>query len=226
MSNKEPMWRKVLAARPGMSEAEARKTASRLMQCRRDILRRCTDPRNKDYGRYGERGITVCDDWSDPVNGRRNFLDWSLGSGWEPGLTIDRKDNNAGYSPGNCRWATSLEQSYNRRSNVSINLDIPSKVLQRILKIDGIRFRALLDEGQTAVEERLVDAVSKDYLDNTRDRKPRLYRGCCPCCGEPTTTVYRRKARNGKLVIIGCPRCVQTIDTYAAAVEAGVFDIK
>lgn len=221
---KEPMWRKVIAARPGMSEAEARKTASRLMQCRRDILRRCTDPRNKDYGRYGERGITVCDDWSDPVNGIRNFLDWALGSGWEPGLTIDRKDNNSGYSPANCRWATSLEQSYNRRSNVSINLDIPSKVLQRILKIDGIRFRQLLDEGQTAVEGKLIDAVSKDYLDNNRDRKPRLYRGCCPVCGEPTTTVYRHKARNGKWVVIGCDHCIQKTDTYAAAVEAGVFD--
>ena len=224
MSNKEPMWRKVLASCPGMSEQEARRTAKTLMQCRRDILRRCTDPRNKDYGRYGERGITVCDDWSDPVNGIRNFLDWALNSGWKPGLTIDRKDNGAGYSPDNCRWATPVEQSYNRRSNVSINLDIPSKVLQRILKIDGIRFRALLDEGRTAVEERLVDAVSREYLDNNRDRKPRLYRGCCPCCGEPTETVYRRKAKNGKWVVIGCPSCVKQMDTYAAAVEAGVFD--
>lgn len=226
MSNKEPMWRKVIAARPGMSEAEAKKTATTLMQCRRDILRRCTDMKNKDYGRYGERGITVCDDWSDPVNGIRNFLDWALGSGWEPGLTIDRKDNNSGYSPENCRWATSLEQSYNRRSNVSISLEVPVKVLQRVLKIDGIRFKALLDEGQTAIEEKLVDAVSREYLDNNRDRKPRLYRGCCPCCGEPTENVYRRKAKNGKWVVIGCPSCVQTIDTYAAAVEAGVFDIK
>lgn len=224
MSNQNPMWRKVIEARPGMSENEAKKTASKLLQCRRDILRRCTDPRNKDYGRYGERGITVCDDWSDPVNGIRNFLDWALGSGWEPGLTIDRKDNNAGYCPDNCRWATSLEQSYNRRSNVSISLDIPSKVLQRILKIDGIRFRELLDEGKTAVEERLVASVSKDYLDSNRDRKPRLYRGCCPCCGEPAEHVYRRKARNGKWVVIGCKHCVQTTDTYAAAVEAGVFN--
>lgn len=224
MSNNEPMWRKVIAARPGMSEAEAKKTAKKLLQCRRDILRRCTDKSNKDYGRYGERGITVCDDWSDPVNGIRNFLDWALASGWEPGLTIDRKDNDAGYSPDNCRWATSLEQSYNRRSNVSINLDIPSKVLQRILKIDGIRFRELLDEGKTAVEERLVASVSKDYLESNRDRKPRLYRGCCPVCGEPATTVYRHKARNGKWVVIGCDHCIQKTDTYAAAVEAGVFD--
>ena len=221
---KEPMWRKVLAARPGMSEAEARKTATALLQCRRDILRRFTDPRNQDYGRYGERGITVCDDWADPKNGAYNFISWALSSGWKPGLTIDRRDNNSGYSPENCRWATSVEQAYNRRSNVSINLDIPTKVLQRILKIDGIRFRQLLDEGQASIEEKLVDAVSREYLDNNRDRKPRLYRGCCPVCGEPTTTVYRHKARNGKWVVIGCRSCVQTTDTYAAAVEAGVFN--
>lgn len=223
---KEHMWRKVIAARPGMSEAEAKKTAKKLLQCRRDILRRCTDKSNKDYGRYGERGITVCDDWSDAEHGSENFLRWALSSGWKKGLTIDRKDNNSGYSPDNCHWATSLEQSYNRRSNVSINLDIPTKVLQRILKIDGIRFRELLDEGKAAVEERLVASVSKDYLESNRDRKPRLYRGCCPCCGGPTETVYRRKARNGKWVVIGCPSCVKQMDTYAAAVEAGVFDIK
>ena len=221
---KEPMWKKVLEARPGMSEQEARRTAKKLLQCRRDILRRCTDHRNKDYGRYGERGITVCDDWSDAEHGAENFLGWALSSGWKHGLTIDRKDNNSGYSPDNCRWATSVEQSYNRRSNVSINLDIPSKVLQRILKIDGIRFRALLDEGQAAVEEKLIDAVSKDYLDNNRDRKTRLYKGCCPCCGEPVTDVIRKKAKNGKWVVIGCINCTQTVDTYAAAVEAGVFD--
>ena len=224
MSNRYPMWRKVLTARPGMSEEEARKTAVTLLQCRRDIIRRCTDLRNKDYGRYGGRGITVCDDWVDPKNGAENFLKWAMNSGWKPGLTIDRKDNNSGYSPANCRWATSVEQAYNRRSNVSINLDVPTKVLQRILKIDGIRFRALLDEGRTAVEERLVDAVSKEYLDSNRDRKPRLYRGCCPVCGEHTTTVYRHKARNGKWVVIGCDHCIQKTDTYAAAVEAGVFD--
>ena len=218
------MWRKVLAVRPGISEEEARKTASKLLQCRRDIIRRCTDKSNKDYGRYGERGITVCDDWSDAEHGSENFLRWALSSGWKHGLTIDRKDNNSGYSPENCRWATSVEQAYNRRSNVSINLDVPTKVLQRILKIDGIRFKELLTSGKTEIEERLVAAVSKDYLDSNRDRKPRLYRGCCPCCGEPTEHVYRRKARNGKWVVIGCDHCIQKTDTYAAAVEAGVFD--
>ena len=221
---KEPMWRKVIEARPGMSENEAKKTASKLLQCRRDIIRRCTDMKNKDYGRYGERGITVCDEWSDAEHGAENFIRWALLSGWKHGLTIDRKDNNSGYSPENCRWATPVEQSYNRRSNVSVNLDVPTKVLQRILKIDGIRFRELLDEGQTAIEEKLVAAVSKDYLDNNRFRKPRLYRGCCPCCGEPTTDVFRRKAKNGKWVVIGCDHCIHKTDTYAAAVEAGVFD--
>lgn len=226
MSNQNPMWKKVLEARPGMSESDAKKTASKLLQCRRDILRRCNDMKNKDYGRYGERGINVCDEWADAEHGAENFLRWALESGWKHGLTIDRKDNNSGYSPDNCRWATPVEQAYNRRSNVSISLEIPVKVLQRILKIDGIRFKELLNSGKTEIEERLVAAVSKDYLDSNRDRKPRLYRGCCPCCGEPTTEVYRRKARNGKWVVIGCVNCTQTVDTYAAAVEAGVFGIK
>lgn len=225
MSKSNPIWRDIVAARPGMTEDEARDAGRKLGYVRVSMLRRCNNPDDKDYSTYGGRGITVCTEWSDPANGLRNFAEWAATNGWAPGLTIDREDNDGPYSPDNCRWATRMEQAYNRTTNRSVTLDVPVQVLQRILRVNGPRLKELIEGGKTSIEEKLIDAVSAEYLDKHRDLKTRLYQGRCPCCGEDATTVYRRKAKNGKWVVIGCHSCVQSIDTYAAAVEAGVFDM-
>lgn len=81
------------------------------------LRNRCTNPKYHQWNDYGGRGIDVCERWND-------FKTFAADMGERPqGHTLDRIDNDKGYSPENCRWATRKEQQRNQRRTVFVDVD-------------------------------------------------------------------------------------------------------
>ena len=82
------------------------------------MIRRCTNPKSKAYENYGKRGIKVCERWLNV----ENFIQ-DMYPSYINGLTIDRIDNNKGYSKDNCRWANESVQRRNQRKSIMYEAD-------------------------------------------------------------------------------------------------------
>ena len=80
------------------------------------MMNRCMSPNNAHYKDYGGRGITVCDEWKNPIN----FCKWADDNGFIPNtdLSIERIDVNGNYEPSNCKWIPKSEQRFNKRNTV------------------------------------------------------------------------------------------------------------
>ena len=96
-------------------------------------MRRCNNPKHHGYNRYGARGIDVCDEWRDVAQ----FAEWAHNTYPKSGLkyTLDRIDNNKGYSPENCRWATAKAQMNNRRKTIFATINGETKPISEWCEI-------------------------------------------------------------------------------------------
>jgi len=102
------------------------------------MLKRCYNPRSANFGRYGGRGITVCDRWN-PSNGG-SFENFLGDMGQRPGneYSLDRVNNDASYRPDNCRWADRKTQARNTRRNVFVNYKGQKMTKAEAMEISGV----------------------------------------------------------------------------------------
>lgn len=89
-------------------------TDTRLFEIWHGMKARCYRKTASNFRRYGARGIEMCDEWK---NSFEAFRDWSISHGYADNLTIDRIDNDNGYSPDNCRWTDNHTQCNNKSCN-------------------------------------------------------------------------------------------------------------
>ena len=116
-----------------------------------NMRNRCNNPNYPFYANYGGRGIKVCPEWSN-VKDFPAFYSWAMSNGYSDDLTLDRIDNNKGYSPDNCRWATRKEQQNNTRHNRIIDYCGIKHTLAEWSDITGIDSGTIsgrLDKGWT-----------------------------------------------------------------------------
>lgn len=121
------------------------------------MIARCHNEKSKDYCNYGARGISVCDRW------KNSFENFYADMGPRPArMSIDRVDNEIGYSPENCRWATALVQTRNQRSNVNITFNGKTQCLTAWadeIGINPITLQSRLSRGNWTVEDALSTPV-------------------------------------------------------------------
>lgn len=101
-----------------------------------DMRRRCLNPKNGRFHKYGGRGIGICARWS-------NFENFLADMGTRPGVSfsLDRLDTNGDYEPGNCKWSTPTEQQRNKREQVNNSSGVT-----------GVHFNQKRDKWETQIK--------------------------------------------------------------------------
>ena len=102
---------------------------------------RCESDKHIRYDKYGGRGISVCKEWGE----YKPFADWARENGYADGLSIDRINNDDGYYPGNCRWATIKEQNNNKSNCVHLSLNGETHTVAEWADITGMKHSTILE---------------------------------------------------------------------------------
>ena len=123
--------------RPNISHDMSRHPAYWVWRSMRD---RCRLPTHQAWKNYGARGIKVCDRWNESF---QNFWE-DMGPSYVRGLTLERVDNEAGYSKENCVWVSHKAQNNNRRTNVRIKTPWGELTVSQASEKSGIGVTTLL----------------------------------------------------------------------------------
>lgn len=119
---------------------------------------RCLNSSSKYWSYYGGRGITICSQWL----GKDGFAQFVSDMGPRPeGYTIDRKNNDAGYSPENCRWATRSEQQLNRRNTIILTIEGRQYFQEKLAKQSGLKADTIKERARQGLTYAEVIAPKK-----------------------------------------------------------------
>lgn len=138
------------------------KTATHRAWC--GMITRCYNPNRPIYKDYGGRGIQVCERW----HKFESFLK-DIGEHPGPGYSLDRIDNNKGYSKENCRWATRQEQNRNRRNKVLLTFHGKTQHQKDWAREIGI--------AEATLKNRIAQGWSDDQIVKPSDRAHMKKRG-------------------------------------------------
>lgn len=133
----------------GKAKATHGDSKSRLFSIWLGMKKRCYYKKSVSYKNYGGRGIRVCHEWK---NDYSNFKLWAMNNGYDESLTLDRVDNDGNYEPNNCRWASYLMQSRNKRNNVLSEYKGKLRTRAEIAELTGLSYDTIRRREQSGVD--------------------------------------------------------------------------
>lgn len=139
---------------------------TRLYRIWAKMKHRCRPLGRPETKYYGDRGITVCEEWNDYTA----FKEWALANGYRDDLSIDRIDVNGNYEPSNCRWATVKEQNRNRRDTAYVDFRGKRTPLREVCEITkkpyATLYRRIFEYGMS-----VDDAINTEPIKGRRLRR-------------------------------------------------------
>lgn len=170
-------------------------SSSRLYVVWQRMHDRCSNPKDKRYERYGGRGIAVCERWHDFANFREDM------GAPPPRMTLDRKNNDLGYSPENCRWATYKQQNRNRCDTIRLTINGKTLALNDWADRSGVKpetIRQRLKSGWTDADAvfRLVAKRADDH-GAIAEMANQIIRDAALLCGTSLSEIRSRSRKPG-----------------------------
>ncbi len=139
------------------------------------MIERCYNPKAAGYKNYGGRGITVCQRWRESSAA---FLA-DMGSRPSPKHQIDRIDNDRGYSPDNCRWATRIEQCRTRRRTTLLTHDGRTMPFADWVRETGIAYQTI--RSRLRIGWTVSEALTRPVFHNATHRRKHIPTPNGPC---------------------------------------------
>lgn len=128
---------------------------------------RCRN-KHKSNTKYIERGITVCKEWQTDF---MSFYNWAMANGYTDELTIDRIDNDRGYSPDNCRWITIGAQQANKSNTILIDFQGSKRCLRSVCVEIGFpyktahrRYQRITRRGEIPTADKLFEPIHTEKI--------------------------------------------------------------